>query len=127
MKQPAKWFGIDDPRTVSEWEQWGIQVSEVFDEDQQCNIPLCDLSSHRRHADGLDLGLFFANETVAALARSSAPERPLECREKMLTPQLWEADSFTSTYVDNGSVFGADRCAVKHRMDALEELLRRLA
>eukprot|EP00435_Cladocopium_sp_Y103_P074644 s13_g50.t1 len=126
MKQLSKWFGIDDPRSVSAWEKWGIQVTSVFDEDMQTDIPVFSDTILYPVIGAMPMGwtwaFFFANETVAALARaSSTPERPLECREKMPTPQLWDCDTFTSTYVDNVSVFGADRAAVVERMKALTQ------
>lgn len=128
MKQLSKWFGVNDPRTVAAWKQWGIEISEVYDEDLQQNIQVEPTTVLFPVIGAMPMGwtwaLFFANETVASIARSSCISRPLECREKLPTPQLWEAETFTSVYVDNVSVFGAKRQDVKKRMEALSEAFR---
>ena len=52
--------------------------------------------------------LFFANETVALLVRQSKPEGAVESREKLQVSRLWDADTLTSTYVDNVAILA--RC-----------------
>ena len=123
MKQLAKWFGIDDPRKTADWAKAGVDITEVYDEDLETMVLLNDDTVVYPVIGAMPMGwtwaLFFANETVAAIARATAPERPLECREKLPTPQLWEGETITSTYVDNVAVFGAHKVDVIARMDSL--------
>ena len=129
MKQLSKWFGIDDPRTTDEWRKLGVSISDVFDEDIGATIPLGGDTIIYPVIGAMPMGwtwaLFFANETVAHIARSTCVERPLECREKLPSPQLWDGKTFTSTYVDNVSVFGAFEADVQARMDSLAAAFER--
>lgn len=123
MKQLAKWFGINDPRSVEEWEQWGIKLCSVYDEDLGHDVSLTPSTVVYPVIAAMPMGwtwaLFFANETVAAIAKGTSIGKQLECRERMPTPQFWESETFTSTYVDNVSVFGAAKQDVCDRMQAL--------
>ncbi len=131
MKQLSKWFGIDDPRTTDEWRKLGVSISEVFDEDLGHMVSLNGDSIIYPVIGAMPMGwtwaLFFANETVAHIARSTCVERPLECREKLPSPQLWDGKTFTSTYVDNVSVFGAREADVQARIDSLTTAFEKLS
>ncbi|CAK9057554.1 unnamed protein product [Durusdinium trenchii] len=119
MKQLAKWFGIDDPRKTADWAKAGVDITEVYDEDLETMVLLNDDTVVYPVIGAMPMGwtwaLFFANETVAAIARATAPERPLECREKLPTPQLWEGETITSTYVDNVKIQEVARVREKWR------------
>ena len=127
IRQMASWFGIDMPRKSSFWIEHGFKVESVYSEEYD--------SFHPVRADtvlypvigvmpmGWTWALFFANETVAHLVRQSNPDAScsLEMREKLPVPQLWEARSITSTYVDNVAIVGAQKDHVEARASKIAE------
>ena len=123
MPELSKWFGIDFPKQLKWWKEQGINISSVYDEDLQRNITVDDTTVLYPAIGVMPMGwtwaLFFANETVAAIARLSSPGPGLEIREKLRVPQIWEGKTLTSTYVDNVAVFGANREEVQDRIDQL--------
>eukprot|EP00434_Breviolum_minutum_P013777 symbB.v1.2.012153.t1/scaffold793.1/size162056/2 len=123
MPELSKWFGIDFPKQLKWWKDHGINISSVYDEDLQRNIAVDDNTVLYPAIGVMPMGwtwaLFFANETVAAIARLSSPGPGLEIREKLRVPQIWEGKTLTSTYVDNVAVFGANREEVQDRIDQL--------
>lgn len=125
MPEMSKWFGIDDPRQCKEWRQNGVNLESVFDEDLNQEVPVNPDTILYPVIGVMPMGwswaLWFANETVAAIANGSTIHPPSEIREKMRVPQLWETSTVTSTYVDNVAVFGAKRSDVETRIRQLSD------
>lgn len=118
-------FGIDDPRQCREWLKSGVRLESVFDEDLNQDVPVGPDTILYPVIGVMPMGwswaLWFANETVAAIANGSSLQPPAEIREKMRVPQLWETPTVTSTYVDNVAVFGAKRSDVETRIQQLSD------
>ena len=106
----AEWFGIQFPKPMSFWKQFNVGDHGYSDNDVVfpviAAIPM-----------GWKWSLFFANEVVASIGRQSCLDRPLEMRERLPTPQLWEGDTILSTYVDNVAIIGATKQAVQQRIE----------
>ena len=125
MPEMSKWFGIDDPRPFKEWQLHGVNFNTVFDEDLNQEVHINSDTVLYPVIGVMPMGwswaLWFANETVAAIANGSTINPPAEIREKMRVPQLWETETVTSTYVDNVAVFGAKQSDVALRIQQLSE------
>ena len=108
IKEMASWFGIDAPNSVDYWNSNGFDLHSVFDEDMLRNVPvnssdvLCPVIAVMPM--GRTWALFFANETVASIVRECSKLGAREMREKLPVPQLDEAPTITSTYVDNVAI-----------------------
>ena len=74
---------------------------------------------------GWTWALFFANETVASIVRDSALGRALEMREKLPVPQMTEAETITSTYVDNVAIIGGTKSNVENRVREINSAFER--
>lgn len=125
LPEIAKWFGINDPRSASDWRSAGVGFDQIYDEDSDSWTKVSDSVVLYPVINAMPMGwtwaLFFANETVSYIANKSGPQPSLVVREKLRVPQLWEAPSITSTYVDNVSVFGAKFKDVKLRMEQIDQ------
>eukprot|EP00438_Fugacium_kawagutii_P021755 Skav204650 [mRNA] locus=scaffold949:25213:31861:+ [translate_table: standard] len=119
----AKWFGINDPRNVADWNSCGFDLQSVWDEDQGKLLQVSSSTIVYPVVNAMPMGwtwaLFFANETVAHIAASSDPQHSPEIREKLKVPQLWEAKTLSSVYVDNVAIFGAKYTDVEERIQSL--------
>ena len=56
------------------------------------------------------------------MVRQSKPEGAVESREKLQVSRLWDADTLTSTYVDNVAILGAHKQDVSVRAQALAKV-----
>eukprot|EP00435_Cladocopium_sp_Y103_P025170 s756_g6.t1 len=121
LPECAKWFGINDPRTCAEWSAVGVNLDSVFDADAGAFLSVGPQTVLYPVVNAMPMGwtwaLFFANETVSALAGSNLLCRAPQIREKLQVPQLWEAKTLTSVYVDNVAIFGAHRSDVEERIE----------
>ena len=125
VAEMAQWFGIDYPKPVRYWKKLGVNIQRVFDDDSGSFIDLNDDSVVYPTIAAMSMGwswaLFLANEVIASVAVQTQPEYPLEMREKLPVPQIWEADSIVSTYVDNVCVVGATAEGVEARAKKLTD------
>eukprot|EP00438_Fugacium_kawagutii_P027263 Skav214356 [mRNA] locus=scaffold86:498779:503145:+ [translate_table: standard] len=123
LPECAKWFGINDPRHVADWNSCGFDLQSVWDEDQGKLLQVSSSTIVYPVVNAMPMGwtwaLFFANETVAHIAASSDPQHSPEIREKLKVPQLWEAKTLSSVYVDNVAIFGAKYTDVEERIQSL--------
>ena len=71
---------------------------------------------------GWTWALFFANQIVAHLVRMANLDAKcsLEMREKLPVPQLWEAPSITSTYVDTVAIVGPAKLMLRSELPRSE-------
>ena len=119
IKEMASWFGIDYPKSASVWGQQRFDVGTVYDEDLGRHIRVGKEATLYPVIGVMPMGwtwaLFFANETIAHLVREASLGPPLEMRERLPVPQLWEAPTVDSTYVDNVALIGARKQDVTER------------
>eukprot|EP00439_Symbiodinium_sp_Y106_P037111 s1103_g4.t1 len=126
LKEMASWFGIDFPNAAHFWRRHGIPVEEIYNEESGSYEKVDEYDMLYPVISVMPMGwtwaLFFANETVAHLVRQSKPEGTVEFREKLQVPQLWDADTLTSTYVDNVAILGAHKHDVSVRAQAVAKV-----
>eukprot|EP00438_Fugacium_kawagutii_P028530 Skav222527 [mRNA] locus=scaffold2875:78605:82075:+ [translate_table: standard] len=130
LPECAKWFGINDPRSVAEWAEAGVKLNKVYDEDLE---QWCEISANTMVypvIEAMPMGwtwaLFFANETVNYIAGCASIPRSPEVREKLRVPQLWQADTITSVYVDNVAIFGAKYSDVVEKMEKVDTAFKKV-
>ena len=128
LKEMASWFGIDYPLTVRTWRKHGIDIKQIYDESLGTHVTVSDDQTLFPVISVMPMGwswaLFLANETVAHVVRTSSPKETLELREKLPVPQVWDAGTLASTYVDNVAIVGARRQDVADRVSEIDAAFR---
>ena len=126
------WFCTEDAFARQELqEELGIDVSMVFDDDYQKEIPLKPgekvFCAFKGVPTGWSWALYFANEIVChQVAKSSARPGHDEIRDRRPPPQLLPGQTVVGTYVDNVHVFGGQLGTAGTRMKAISEHLDEL-
>lgn len=125
LPECAKWFGINDPRSLDEWRKAGVSLSRVWDEDLGRWVEVTSNTELYPVVNAMPMGwtwaLFLANETVAHITSMSSPQSCPEIREKLRVPQLWDGKTLSSVYVDNVAIFGAKYQDVADRIQTVSK------
>ena len=127
----ASWFGFDDATTVEELTSLGFENVWIFDDEKQCWERPGLLEKIYPVFEGIPMGwswgLYFANESTAFVAGSTAPgEEDWLLRERAPVPVLAPDKTVTGVYVDNVQVVGGRPQDVDSKMNGLKRRCREI-